>query len=376
MEHELSYYKSDETWGHKKDIAYKLLKLDRLNTEAINYLVEVYANNKQKDSISSLFEKLIKDNPKSPKPYLIRAREPNAKYAGLTYTQRINFLKEAYKIDSTNAEAIYMLGKLYYKLFIREYHKNRKKVNLDYYSNKTIHYFSILCNQNKRFKETLKYPLLQLANYLGDKNKIRLYENYKVQYSYFPVSAFVNLPKGWQTNYSVNVIDFFSRSDNSVGGIESAIFTINWYAEQLKALGEPALRDSLPTKVFRFTWLRTFNHPIVIGLENSNDSITLYWKMCNGEGGYKPGKLIINKKKQLSLSEWTRFQKKIDSLNFWNLKTTKNEITGTDGAEWILEGKELGRYHVVDRWSGGNIASVCLDLLKMTDLKIKEKNIY
>jgi len=128
--------------------------------------------------------------------------------------------------------------------------------------------------------------------------------------------------------------------------------------------------------VFRFTWLRTFNNPIVIGLENNNDTITLYWKVCDGEGGYEPGKLILNKKKQLSLNEWTQFQQTIDKLNFWKLETAQNEIMGTDGAQWILEGKELGRYHIVDRWSGGNIEPICLDLLKMTDLKIKKDEIY
>lgn len=30
-----------------------------------------------------------------------------------------------------------------------------------------------------------------------------------------------------------------------------------------------------------------------------------------------------------------------------------------DCAQWILEGKELGKYQVFDRWSGGEIENVC-----------------
>jgi hypothetical protein len=376
LEYELSFYKSDEEWGNKKDIAFKLLGIDSLNESAINYLVEVYGRNNQIDSISFLFDRLTKENSKSPQPYLIRARERNAHFAGLTYTQQINYLKEAYKLDSVNVEAIYSLGKLYYELFIKEFKLDKKKTNLDYYSTNAIKYFSSLCNQNERYKETLKFPLIQLSNYNRDLNKIRLYESYKMQSSYFPLSAFVDLPSDWQTNYSVNVIDFVSDSEIKLSGVESALFHINWYSTHLNALEEPVLSDSLPIKVFRFTWLRTFHNPIVIGLENNNDSITLYWKVCDGAGGYEPGKIIENKSKVLTIKVWNDFVASVNSINFWNLPTTQSGILGTDGAQWILEGKELGKYHVVDRWSGGSIAKVCLKLLELTDLQIKQDDIY
>ena len=35
LEHELSYFKSDKEWGNKKDIAFKLLEIDKLNAKAI-----------------------------------------------------------------------------------------------------------------------------------------------------------------------------------------------------------------------------------------------------------------------------------------------------------------------------------------------------
>ena len=376
LENELSYYQSGEEWGNKKNIAFNLLEIDSLNANAIYYLVEVYGRNDKKDSISWLFDKLIKEHPKSPEPYILRAQERNAHFAGLKYTQQINFLKEAYKLDSVNSETIYTLGKLYYELFIQEFNETKKKANIDYYSTNSIQYFSTLCNQNESYKEALKFPLLQLANYLEDAKRIELYNNYKEQYSYFPISSFVDLPNDWQTNYSVNVMEFVSKTEFKVSGVESAIFHINWYSKHLHALEEPALNDSLSAKVFRFTWLRTFDNPIVIGLENKNDSITLYWKVCDGAGGYEPGKIIKDKCIRLTLKEWTDFVTNINSIDYWNLPSIESRILGTDGAQWILEGKELGKYHVVDRWSGGEIENVCRQLIKLSDLKINEDDIY
>jgi hypothetical protein len=376
LENELSFYKADEQWGHKKNIAFKLLEIDSLNANAINYLVEVYGRGKQKDSISYLFNRLIKENPKSPKPYILRARDRNAYFAGLSDKQRINYLKEACKLDTVNTEAIYTLGKMYYALFIKEFKTNKKKANLEYYSANAIQSFTILFNRSNAYKESLKFPLIQLANYTGDAARKKIYENCKVQAHYFPVSAFVDLPNDWRINYSVNVLEFVADSEFRVSGVEKALFHINWYASQLEALEEPVLNDYSPTKEFRFTWLRTFHNPIVIGLVNVNDTIVVYWKVCNGAGGYEPGDIIENKRKTLTSKEWQGFVAGINSINFWNIPSTDNGILGTDGAQWILEGKENGKYHVVDRWSGGSIKKACLQLLQLTDLKIKQKDIY
>ena len=376
LEYELSYFKSGETWGNKKDIAYKLLEIDGLNSRAINYLIEVFGRNNQKDSVNSLFNRLINANPTSPEPYLIMVRNRNSHFAGLTYTQQINYLKEAQKIDSVNVEATYSLGKLYYELFIREFKGNQKKANLDHYSNNACHYFSLLYQQEERYIETLQFPLLQLSNYLRRADKIRFYENYKTQSSYFPIKAFMNLPQDWKTNYSVNVIDFVSGSDFNYSGVESAVFSISWYSKHLSALEEPVLSDSLSTEIYRFTYLRTFDNPIVIGLENTNDTITIYWKVSDGAGGYEPGSIIENRDKRLTIAEWEKFESKVKSINFWDLPTTEKGLLGTDGSQWILEGKQLGKYHVIDRWCGGRIKSLCKELIELTDLKIEEKDIY
>lgn len=374
LEYELSYTESIETWGNKKDIARKLLEIDGLNNKAINYLVEVYGRNNQRDSISELFDIIIKSNPDNPEVYLIRADERNAHFAGLTFTQQINYLKKAKELDQNNIEATYSLGKIYYELFVKEFKNNKKKANLDHYARSATDYFTDLCSIDERFKETMKFPLIQLYNYLDENTKSRELKMDNFQSSYFPVTAFAGLPENWETNYSIDVITYISEF--SVSGIESAIFSINWYSKHLKALNEPVLSDTLPTKIYRFTYLRTFDNPIVIRIENNMDTISIHWKVSDGAGGYEPGNLIVNKSKQLTMKDWSNVIENINSIDFWNLPSIENEIYGDDGSQWILEGKELNKYHVVDRWVGGEISKTCYELLKLTDLKINDKDIY
>ncbi len=389
LEHELSFYKSGEEWGNKKNIAFQLLEIDSLNSRAVNYLVEVYSRNNQKDSIQILFEKLIQGNPQSPIPFILRAGERNARFARLSNTQRIKYLKEAFKLDSSNVEVIYTLGKMYYELFIDEFKTMSKNaadlndpdspmmtVNLDNYSSSAIQFFRLLCKQNEEYKEMLKFPLIQLANYNGDKNLNHEFENYHFQWYYFPIDAFVDLPEDWRTNYTVNVIDFASDSVFKVSGVESAYYSVKGYILFLSAFEEPILIDTVSGTVFRFTWLRSFHSPVVIRLENRDDSITLYWKVSDGLGGYEPGKIKTNKSKQLTKKQWDEFVAKINAIDFWNLPSTNSGLLGTDGAEWVLEGKEPGKYQVVERWSGGAIGNVCLKLLELTDLKIEEEDVY
>lgn len=380
LESELSVGRIGERFGGKTDVAYNLLRIDKLNSTAISYLIAAYTMNHQNDSINFLFDRLIKENPNSPEPYLRRAKVSNT-----TLEQQVAFLNEAYKIDSSNEKVNYELGKAYYKLFINESNNNKNKDNLDSSAKNSIKYFSYLCNKDESYKEDLRYPLLQLANYLGETNLKAQYITYDKQTSYFPLSAFLDLPKDWQTDYAFDVISGSYKHDNlyvpleTFQGIESARYRIKWYSNELRNLKEPVLINSQSDKVFRFTYLRSFHNPIVIGIENTNNKIKIYRKELAGDGTEEPAKIINDKSKELTVKEWTDIVSAINSIDFWNLPSTNipDGIIQMDGAQWILEGKELGKYHVVDRWSGeSEITNVCKQLMKLSDLIINQSDIY
>lgn len=160
-------------------------------------------------------------------------------------------------------------------------------------------------------------------------------------------------------------------------------FTVTWYSRHLRAMKEPLLfnkelNKELNKEVYRFLWLRTFHNPITVRIEKSAEDYKLYWKLSDGTGGYGPGELIVNKMKKLTKREWDNFQKLLDSAKYWEPETNEKELSGFDGAQWILEGVDSKRYNVVDRWSpeSGKFRECCDYLIKLTDLKINKDDIY
>jgi hypothetical protein len=152
-----------------------------------------------------------------------------------------------------------------------------------------------------------------------------------------------------------------------------------WYSQHLFAMREPIIFiDKSQNVIYRFTWLRTFHNPIAIRIEKHRDSYILYWKLCDGAGGYEPGKLKIDEQKTIDKQTWDIFMSKIDNCDFWNLETNERELLGRDGSQWILEGKDEKRYHVVDRWTpeGGTYYQCCDFLIQLTNIKINDRDKY
>ncbi|TSD65924.1 hypothetical protein FFF34_000570 [Inquilinus sp. KBS0705] len=188
----------------------------------------------------------------------------------------------------------------------------------------------------------------------------------------------VLLPMMLIAQSKVNKQNYFPESNNKNVGIDT--FVNHWYSNQLRALKEPnlySIRSSY--EKYRFTWLRTFHHPVVVRIENQNGLYTIYWKMSSGAGGYSPGKLIVDKKKSLSKAEWETFMKKIQGINFFKLPNREEGISGNDGSQWILESSHGDSYHFTDRWTPEPSTSYykCCDyLLSLTDLKIVGRDKY
>ncbi len=97
-------------------------------------------------------------------------------------------------------------------------------------------------------------------------------------------------------------------------------------------------------------------------------------KQLDGAGGYEPGKLITNQTDPLTKDQWSAFTRRLDRACYWSLPSMSEEIEGNDGAQWILEGRRDGRYHVVDRWSpnGGVFRDACLYLLTLSKIEIPD----
>lgn len=173
--------------------------------------------------------------------------------------------------------------------------------------------------------------------------------------------------------------------------LDSNFYLESWFSRELSIFKEPVIYlDTSKKEIFRFTWLRSFHHPIVIRIENSNGKYLLFWKESDLIGGRGTGNIIIDKQKILTKQIWETFIAKLNNSNFWELITLQDNLpqfqglSYNDGAEWILEGKAHGIfykncYHFVQRQfpdESSKIYQVCNFLLDLTDLKIKKIEKY
>ena len=154
----------------------------------------------------------------------------------------------------------------------------------------------------------------------------------------------------------------------------SDTFIRGWYSSQLTAMAEPSLSCGLrPGQEYRFTWLRTFHHPVVVRVSQNQGRVSLTAIELNGAGGYEPGKVLRRKEATLSNAQFRDLQAALAGASFWSIPTTE-ENSGLDGAEWIVEASDNGRYHVVVRWSpnDGPIHALGMQFLKIANWQFKD----
>ena len=182
------------------------------------------------------------------------------------------------------------------------------------------------------------------------------------------------------TNEEQEIPAYFPQISNSTSESKEVLdsFLCKWYSKQLFALKEPVLsaqRDK--NKIaYRLTILRTFANPYTIRVENDSDKITLYWKECDGSGGYEPGNLIKDKKINLTVGDWGEIEKYIDEINFWNLAIEdKSYDSPPDGTAGLIEGLKNGKYHIITYWNPDkvDVSKLFQFLVDKTDIDYKKQ---
>jgi hypothetical protein len=155
-----------------------------------------------------------------------------------------------------------------------------------------------------------------------------------------------------------------------VGNVFVSRETFTRYSEHLSAMNEPSLLDSMGKDIesYRLLWLRTFDHPVAVRVWRSGNEQFLTVKKLSGEGGYEPGKLVLNKSRRLTQVEWDTFKQMVDKAQFWSLPSVdEKEEPPQDTTHWVLEGVKEGRYHVVTRLTEkpADYHASCIYLLKL-----------
>lgn len=188
-------------------------------------------------------------------------------------------------------------------------------------------------------------------------------------------SAFFNLAQQCRrdledTNATLIVTYFPPNTFVSPGGD----FMVHWYSSVFYELGEKPLWPANPKKVtYRFVWIRSFHDPVSITMDVQPEGTGQLYLHING---LIPRELE-SKSQSLTKEQVERVLALINGTSFWKM-TTKGGPQGNDGAEWVLEGIQGGRYHVVTRWnaSGTVFGKALLEFLRLSNYYSPENEIY
>lgn len=398
LEYDLSWYSSSEKYGDKIDKAKKLQELAPFNYQAAEYICRYY-DDRNIDSVSIYFDNLIANFPENPEPYLLRSE---LLFLELDFTDKdeynrhkIKYLKKGLDINPRGPSIIFKLAEAYYKDFIFPLEKEQdwgvsiefeddwfdstlvakekpiKKSTFEHSADSSLNYFHQLWDLRKDLRDIIYFPIRQLECFLKQTKKSPIPKDTERNFTqcYFPSSYFINLTDNWECDFTT---DYLFE-------IESGKRTAERLEVQLSDLKENCLysRDIQPnTTIYRFTWLRSFHHPIAIRIEKIENQIMLYWKIGKGAGGYEPKGLKKSRKKKLNSREWVEFERFIKESDFDSLPNEKY-ILMTDGATWTLERKKFESFKAHNtNWPGQEIKEACLYLLNLTNIKVKDADKY
>src|SRR5262245_31927728 len=155
----------------------------------------------------------------------------------------------------------------------------------------------------------------------------------------------------------------------------SDLFVRQWYSKHLAAMEEPSLSCGVleDTETYRFLWLRTFHNPVAVRVFRRGDDYGLEAAILNGAGGYNPGHVSRRVTKTWCRDQWQTVIARFEGVQFWQMATKSDALPGLDGAQWIVEARRDGRYHIVDRWTGTDhglesVGRHFLDLAGLSDV--------
>lgn len=384
LKYELSYYKSGEKYGDKISIARILHKKAPFDPQGVDYICRYYSD-RDIDSVSIFLNKLIENYPDSAQAY-IRKAENITFIKGINQeTEKATCLEQGYIADSLDIEINYVLAKLYYEDFLKPYFKpswgigikKNAEENLFQSSpvqkrvfikpeDKALFYLNNLKRINPKLEKIVFFPIQQIEKY-KNRNWISKSPQEIDNDCYFPIWYFINLDDKWENDLSRDYL-FELEMSPSKG--------LSYF---LQKVDEPCLynqHNSEASEIFRFTWLRTFHNPICLRLEKINESYMLYWKLMDGAGGYDYGKLKTSKSKKISNTEWNLFNDLFNAIKISELPN-RSYYPMTDGASWTIEYWTPNLFKAHDtNIPSENIIACCKYLLKLTSLKINEKDVY
>jgi hypothetical protein len=134
-------------------------------------------------------------------------------------------------------------------------------------------------------------------------------------------------------------------------GPEFGDFLADWYSEELYAMQEPSLwslsRQDPKAVAYRFLWLPSFHRPMAVRVVVSGEGATLHAVQLDRRSAYGGGKPGARRSVKLSRDQWAELRRRVDEAKFGSLPPSMWHGIA-DGAAFVLEGVDGGKYHVVN----------------------------
>jgi len=108
---------------------------------------------------------------------------------------------------------------------------------------------------------------------------------------------------------------------------------------------------SCVSEAYRLTWVPSFHRTTTVRIWASEDGYFITAKRLERTAENRNGFAYTEAGRQISSANWNEIRTAIGKFDFWNLPANQNEALPNDGAAWLLEGWQNGRYHNVLRIS-------------------------
>lgn len=148
--------------------------------------------------------------------------------------------------------------------------------------------------------------------------------------------------------------------------------------EVMYDLKEPSLYNYIGNgEAIRLVWLRSFENPVLIRLNNFNDTVYANIKELNLKvNENNVPRIIKDTIIVLDKEIWTQAVSILQDNNFWSTPVEDTSFLKSnvkDGTPWLLECRLRSKYHFINRWDGGSMSSKELNLYASELINIGER---
>ena len=117
------------------------------------------------------------------------------------------------------------------------------------------------------------------------------------------------------------------------------------YRELLQTAAEPLLtsrRDPIPEE-YRLIYDSAFGYPIIIRVSQTPKGAVLHAIHV------VDGRVFRARRVELKPDDWQKLMRLVRTSGFWELPA-EDDVYGSDGTTWFIEGRRGRRYYAVSRW--------------------------